>query len=142
MLIVRPIQNKELQKNLCEKAGIGFEAEAMAYLAAESDDLGVTLREFLGVLQFDLDAKGARLYPTAQMPGVQDEEAMIIMGRAAMSFMHRSGANSLRADASVCDEKLLSAFGLLPDGKGGYEVDLELFFKSPCSYNKEHGTIK
>ena len=134
MLIVRPIQNKDMQKELCRKAGITYEETAFAYVAALSDDIGETLSTLLGVLQFDLDTDCAKLLSTAKMPDTDDTEAMIIMCRAAMDFMHRScGMKTLVNASDETDEKLLEDFGFVKKD-GQYQIDLELFYKSPCGY--------
>ncbi len=134
MLIVRPIQNKDMQKELCRKAGISYEESAFAYVAALSDDIGDTLSTLLGVLQFDIGKDGAKLLATAKMPDTDDTEAMIIMCRAAMDFMHRSlGINLLTNASEETDKKLLEEFGFV-NKDGEYQIDLELFYKSPCGY--------
>lgn len=138
MLIVRPIQDKRIQEELCKKAGVRYHSEAMAYFAAESEDLGTTLKTLLGVLQFDIGKESAVLYSAAKMPDTDDDEAMIIMGRAAMSFMHRTCGAKKLISCGETDERLLKMFGFIRKD-GTYSVDLEEFFKSPCKYNEKNG---
>lgn len=134
MLIVRPVRDKRFQEELCALMGVQFDATAFAYLAANTDDVGETYASFIGLIQFDIDADGARITSIGTMPDVDDMEAMIIMGRSLMCFLYRDmSIKTLRADGAV-GEKYLSAFGLRNNG-GVYSIDLEDFYTSPCKYN-------
>ena len=134
MLIVRPVRDKKLQEELCKIANAKYDAAALAYLAANSDDLGDTYTSFIGLVQFDIDTEGAILTTVDMMPGVDDMEAMIIMGRSLMCFLYRDlHIKALRAAEGV-DAKYSSAFGLR-NTDGTYRIDLEDFYKSPCKYN-------
>lgn len=136
MLVIRPIQDKEYQKELCEKANIEYFQGSMAYVAGLSDDLGDSLSTEIGVLQFDIKGDFAELMPTASLPGIDDTEAMIIMERAAITFIYRNlGIKKLVAKTENTSEELIKAFGI-PEKDGHYEIDLELFFKSPCHFGK------
>ncbi len=134
MLYIKPIMDKNLQRCLCEKAGIEYNDDFMAYFAAESDDCGETIKRYLGILQFSIE-KDPKLESVAQMPGVDDEEAMIIMGRAVMSFLFRDcGFDIFRCGCDL-NTDLLKKIGFRADN-GEMTIDLAHFFDAPCRYDK------
>lgn len=134
MLIVRPVRDKRFQEELCALAHVSYDATAFAYFAANSDDLGDTFTSYIGLIQFDIDEKGAKLVSVDMMPDVDDMEAMIIMGRSLMCFLYRDlSLKTLRADSAI-DEKYSKAFGLR-NVDGTYLIDLADFYASPCKYN-------
>ncbi len=134
MLIVRPVKDKVFQEELCGLARTPYDAAAFAYFAANTEDLGETYTSYIGLVQFDIDEKGARLVSVDMMPDVDDMEAMIIMGRSLMCFLYRDlHLKTLRASDKV-DGKYCKAFGL-QEKDGAYSIDLEDFYASPCKYN-------
>lgn len=128
MLTVLPIQDKNIQKELCELCNIGFNAESFAYRA----DDGV----FLGVCQFRFDNDTGIINGFKYAPGTQDDEAMIIMLRATMNFMHRCGLKSSIIYPDATCENLLALSGYSRQENGTYFIDLDKFYISPCHYNK------
>lgn len=132
MLYIRPIMDKTLQKELCERSGAIYNEDFFAYFASESADCGETIDRYLGILQFSIN-KSAKLETITQMPGIDDEEAMIIMARAAMSFIYRDcGIERLYVSERI-DFELAEKLGF---DKSNGVMDLESFFKSPCQYGK------
>ena len=126
MLTVLPIQSKDEQKELCCICGIDFIENAFAYKA---DDNG-----FIGVCQFTFENNCGYIKNLSYAPNVLDNEAMIIMLRAAMSFMYRCGlANSyMEKNATTPDLLKVSGYKLNDDGK--YYLDLDKFYNTPCSH--------
>lgn len=131
MLYIRPIMDKGLQRELCERSGAIYDEDFFAYFASESNDCGETISRYLSILQFSIN-ENARLETLTQMPNVDDEEAMIIMARAAMSFIYRDcGIQKLYASDNI-DASIACKLSFDQDKS----IDLEGFFKSPCHYNK------
>ena len=134
MLIVRPVKDKVFQEKLCKLAQTTYEAAAFAYFAANTEDLGDSYTSYIGLVQFDIDEKGAKLVSVDMMPDVDDMEAMIIMGRSLMCFLYRDlHLTTLRATDGI-DTKYCKAFGLC-EKDGIFNIDLEDFYASPCKYN-------
>ena len=127
MLSVLPIQDKNIQKELCELCDIAYSETSFAYRA----DDGV----FLGVCQFYFTDGCGVINGFKTAPGTSDDEAMIIMLRAAMNFMHRCGIKSsyFELDASV--QHLIDISGYKKSENGLYSIDLDKFYISPCHYN-------
>ena len=69
--------------------------------------------------------------------GKEEDEAMIIMERACMSFMWRSGMKKMIMKETAGPLEVLSRSGI-PQINGIYTVDLDAFFDSPCHYNKNN----
>ena len=131
MLKVFPIQEKSEQEALCARCGIPFEAELLAYQATVDE-------VFVGVCQFKLTPEGGVIYhlaPTADRP--IDNEAMFVMGRAALNFIDLCGIHRAEYRGELRDEGLLRAIGFKKNADGIYEVNLEGFFDEPCAHG--HG---
>ena len=124
MLTVLPIQSKDEQKELCEKCGINFIPNAFAYRA---DD-----ESFIGVCQFTFENDAGYIKHLSYLPGVIDNEAMIIMLRAANSFMFRCGIIDSYIDKSGTTDVLLRISGYKANENGQYYLNLDKFYNTPC----------
>lgn len=132
MLKVFPIQDKNEQAALCERCGVTYNAELLAYQATVDD-------AFVGICQFKLQPEGGILYDLAPLKGDnQDFEAIFVLGRAALNFIDLCGVHQayFDGDVSVPGEVLLRAIGFRPDErqKGRLGMDLTDFFTSPCKH--------
>ena len=108
MLEVNPIESKERQKELCAKCGAPYREECFAYSAIEGDTL-------LGICQFRIKDDRGYMYELKCPEGIDDEEVLFIMGRAALNFIDLCGAH----DAEKCvDDKMARRIGFIEkDGK-------------------------
>ena len=125
MLTVLPIQTKDEQKDLCTKCNVEFIENAFAYKA---DDNG-----FIGICQFTFENDCGYIKNLSYAPNVEDNEAMIIMLRAAMSFMFRCGITSSYMDENATTDVLLRVSGYKLNDEGKYFLDLDKFYNTPCS---------
>ena len=108
MLKVFPIQDKAEQAALCERCGVKFDADLLAYQATVDG-------RFVGVCQFKLHPDGGILYDLAPLKGEDpNQEAIFVMGRAALNFIDLCGTHTLSADTQSGDIVLLKAIGLKP----------------------------
>lgn len=137
MFAVRPLQDKDVQKELCELLGTEFIPDSLAYFAADLDQKTFELLGIIGILQFRMGEKEAEILTLVPSAGKEEDEAMIIMERTAMSFMHRSGIKKMTMSESAGPDSVLSRSGL-PKKDGVYFVDLDVFFDSPCHFNKDN----
>ena len=120
MLTVLPIQSKDEQKELCQKCGAEYDVEAFCYRA---DDEG-----FIGICQFKFEKGIGYILNLAYASGMDDTEAMVIMLRATMSFMHRCGLEKSVLNDNCMPENLLCMSGYIKDENGVYTVDLKKFY--------------
>lgn len=135
MLIVRPVRDKNFQKQLCSLAEIEYNAEAFAFFAANSDDLGETFTSYIGIALFDIDKFGVKLLSVSMMPQVDDMEAMTILARSLMCYLYRNMSVKLLYASDDIDQKYFKAFCLARDNDNRLVVDLEDFYNAPCKYN-------
>ena len=125
MLTVLPIQSKDEQKELCEKCNVEFIENAFAYRA---DDNG-----FIGICQFTFANNVGYIKHLMCPKGVTDNEAMIIMLRAAMNFMYRCGLEDSYIDKNGVNETLLKASGYKLNENGLYYLNLFKFYNTSCN---------
>ncbi len=120
MLTVLPIQSKDEQKELCQICGVEFDEEAFCYRADDGD--------FIGICQFTFENGVGYIKNLAYAPNMDDTEAMIIMLRATMSFMHRCGLEKSELKESCMPQNLRNMSGYLKNEDGVYTVDLQKFY--------------
>ena len=128
MLIIKPIQDKTLQEQLCIRCKVTYDPDLLAYGAWVSD-------EFVGICQFKL-GEAAVITDLAKAIGTDDTEAMFIMGRQTMNFIDLHGVHFAYFEGD-CDEKFIKWLGFKKDESGRWAADLEAFFKSPCASEKK-----
>ena len=133
MLKVFPIPDKKLQEELCARCAIPFEADLLAYQATVDE-------VFVGVCQFKLSPEGGILYhlaPVADAP--VDNEALFVMGRAALNFIDLCGIHTAfyDGDEAIPGAQLLHAVGFRKNAQGRLEMDLTGFFTAPCQHCKD-----
>ena len=137
MLVIKPIQDKNTQKAIVEACGGVYLADALAYGAYDCEDDGETVRTLLGACQFSLLADCGSIGFLRAAPGVNDAEALMIMARAAMSFLFRCGYPRAVLEAGAADDALADALNFTPDADGVRAIDLPRFYESPCHYQAE-----
>lgn len=125
MLTVFPIQSKETQKELCEICNVKYNIASFAYRA---DD-----EVFIGICQFRFEKGVGYIENLCYAPNINDSEAMIIMLRATMSFMHRCGIGSSIIEDGATTDELLKLSGYRKNDEGQYFLDLNKFYGSSCS---------
>ncbi len=131
-----PIQDKDEQRALCERCGVTFDADLLAYQATVED-------EFVGVCQFVLKPEGGIVYDLAPLDkDAPDKEALFVMGRAALNFIDLCGVHQayFDGDVTIPGEKLLEAIGFRRDEaqNGRLGMDLTGFFTTPCKHCAGH----
>ena len=127
MLEVIPIQTKTEQEALAARVGAEFLPDALAY-RADADG------EFVGMCQFRLDPSGGHMLTLDSLPGHEDFQPLLVMGRAALNFMELCGAETAYYEAPLRDRVLVGAIGFREDPAGRLSVDLRGFFDHPCQH--------
>ena len=120
MLTVLPIQSKDEQKELCQICKVDYDADAFAYRADDG--------AFIGICQFYFKNGTGYIKNLAYAPNMDDSEAMIIMLRATMSFMHRCGLEKSQLCENAVPESLLAMSGYIKNENDIYTVDLNKFY--------------
>ena len=136
MFAVKPLQDKNVQKELCALLKTEYKSDSLAYFAADLNEDGTAIIGIIGILQFKMSEDVGEILTLAPAKSKENDEAMIIMERAAMSFMHRSGMKKMIMKKTAGPEAVLKKSGL-PQKDDTYYVDLDVFFDSPCHFNKD-----
>lgn len=85
MLVIKPIEDKNEQKETTALCGIEFKPELFAYKAHDNGVL-------LACAQFDISENGAVIDAMRQVTGTKDDfEGMFILGRAVLNFLDLCG---------------------------------------------------
>ena len=132
MITVTPIQQKSLQAEFCGLCGIPYEEDLLAY-AAYNDK-----KEFVGICQFGLDQTGGHIRHL-EIPGTDDaDDALFVMGRAALNFIDLCGGKIAFFDGEVKGrDALLRRIGFVCDKEGRYTVSLDGFFTHACQHHPQ-----
>lgn len=135
MLLISPISDKNVKKELCALCGVTPRDGAFCYQAYDRETPQSPDGTFLGVSQFDIFDVGV-LYDLANAEGVSDPEALFIMGRQTLNFIDLCGVHKaeLSPDCAL-SEKLAHAIGFRRGDDGVWRMDMEGFFESPCSHD-------
>lgn len=129
MLIVKPIEDKISQKEMCEACGAVYDAEFLACSAHVEEEL-------VGICQFEFSDGKAIIHDIRQKPGIDDFEAMFIMTRGTLNFIDLCGYHYACCNASAGDTTLIKAAGFKEVKEGYFEIDLTNAFTSKCEHCK------
>lgn len=132
MLVIKPIQDKNLQKELVTLCGGTYKENALAYAAHECEDDGETIRFPIGVCQFTLAGKEGVIDTLRPCPNIDDEEAMMIMTRACTAFLFRCGFTTAVVLSGGADASLLTKLGFTTAEDGTARLDVLKYYTSPC----------
>ena len=127
MLIIKPIEDKNEQREIAEKCGISFKPELFAYKAHNDGEL-------LACAQFDINEDGAIIDAMRQVIGTPDDfEAMFILGRAVLNFLDLCGVTTAYFPAPSDDDeiRLLKAIGFR-ETEGILTATLTGMFDAKC----------
>lgn len=132
MLIIKPIQDKIKQKEVCEKCRVVYRPECFAYSAMSDDDL-------VGICQFTMIHGFGEMLSLQCAAGIFDDEALFIMARAMMSFVDKCGVTEVifSRDSSDVGEALIKQLGfkLIDSDSGIYKAVLSEIFACRDSGN-------
>lgn len=123
MLVIKPVQEKSRQKEICEACGVEYFPESFAYSAVVDDVL-------TGICQFSMIKGYGELLTLRCVPGISDDEALFIMARAMMSFVEKCGIKEVVCTSDSADEKLIKQMGfkLTDEASGIYKAVLDEIF--------------
>lgn len=129
MLIIKPIQDKSYQEEVCKMCGFKYDPLKFAYSEKENDVL-------IAGCQFDILGKKSVITDFGMVNNTsEDIEALIILGRAVMNFMELSGAKICSyASESENTDRYAKMLGF-SHNDGEWSIDLEGLFDGKCSHN-------
>lgn len=131
MLIIKPIQDKKYQEEVCVSCGFTYAPLSFAYSEKEDEKL-------IAGCQFDLLGKEAVISDFGMVCGLEDDvEALIILGRAVLNFMELAGSETctfeIKTDKSPKYAKMIG-FG---EDNGKWSIVLKGLFDSKCKHGCE-----
>ena len=125
LLSVLPIQDKEEQRILCEKCGVEYNADLLAYKLVEGETA-------VGLCQFKMTRDGGSIVTLNCFGGEEFFRYIHMLGRGALNFMDLIGARYGFLDDPTVDDVIAKAIGFEKDENGRYKIDLKALFTSPC----------
>lgn len=129
MLVVKPVEDKSYQEELCREAGVRYNPDAMAYV--------VYVDTFtVGMCQFGLSGDTGTIY--SFMPigkGKDDTEAMFIMGRTVLSFIESCGMEYADITEAETTERLKYVIGFKEGPDGRFVMRIKGIFEHHCNGN-------
>ena len=125
LLSVLPIQDKEEQRTLCEKCGVEYDADLLAYKLIEGETA-------VGLCQFKMTREGGSIVTLNCFGGEEFFRYIHMLGRGALNFMDLIGARYGYLDDPTVDDVIAKAIGFEKDENGRYKIDLKALFTSPC----------
>ena len=87
--------------------------------------------EIMGFSQFEITGEYGYIYDLKPKIGLDDYEAMFILGRATMNFIDTCGVHICRASLSAGDALLMRGVGF-KEKDGEYYADMTNFFNGKC----------
>lgn len=133
MLVIKPIQDKETQRQWILSCGGEYDPAAFAYMANECADDGETVLHPIGGCQFAIHGENGVISLLRCLPDIQDDEALMIMMRAATSFLFRCGIRNVIILPESAEQTLIRRLGFTQNKNGAWSLDLLRYYTSPCS---------
>ena len=127
MLIIKPIQDKSIQEDVCKACGFEFDPTLFAYSEKEDEKL-------IAGCQFDILGSEAVITDFGMSKDAKEDiEALIILGRAVLNFLDLSGAKACRFETSAeTNEKYAKMIGFRKENNT-MVIALEGLFDSKCA---------
>ena len=137
MLVIKPIQEKQLQRILVSACGGTYDPDSFAYAAYECDSNNETVLYIIGVCQFSISRESGVINCLHTIPGIEDDEALKIMARAAMNFLFRCAVPTVCMQEGAAQPALSASLGFRSGTDDSLRIDLEKFYEAPCRYTTE-----
>ncbi len=135
MLLVKPLPDASAAKELCELCGAPYSEDCYTYFAADVNEDATALNHIIGVCSCRIRGNSNMLTQLLSAPGVDDEEALMIMARTVLNFMYRCDVAKVTADEAYVAPTLAEKLGFSRDSDGALSLDLVEFYKSPCKFS-------
>ena len=88
--------------------------------------------ELMGIAQFEIEGKAGHIFDLRPRIGIEDYEAMVILGRQTMNFIDLCGAHQCTIDACAGEARLIHAIGFRPNSEGVLFCDMTGMFDGNC----------
>lgn len=138
MLAIKPIQEKSFQEEFVIRCGGKYDLSSFAYIANECTDDGEKILYPIGGCQFAIRGEKGEISLLRCLPEVDDEEALIIMMRAATNFLFRCGIRYVVILPDAAEDALIRKLGFRADESGALTLDILQYYATPCSQREKN----
>ena len=129
MFKITPVQDPSVAREYAALCNIEIREGAFIYAMTD-----VETGNLMGMSQFEIMGEYGYIYNLSEAPGLNDFEAMFILGRQTMNFIDLCGAHLCRADKHASRAELLKAIGFKESADTYLACDMSgMFDGSHCS---------
>lgn len=133
MFKITPINDFKTQQEVAKKCGSVAREGHFSYAMVDLDT-----GNLMGFSQFEISKDYGLITDIKEVPGLNDIEAMFILGRQTMNFIDLCGMHTVIAAKDASNEQLLHAMGLRLNEDGLYKADMTGMFDGKCDgHSKE-----
>ena len=126
MLIIKPVEEKEQQKQFADACGIPYRTGDFAY-AAYVDGI------FTALSQFRVCDTHGILDDLVLVPASNDVEALFILGRQTLNWIDLLGIHACKCSPNAAPERVLRVMGFVPAGEENTLIaDMTHMFDGHC----------
>ena len=104
MFKITPVQDIALAKVYLEACGASMKDDAFVYAMIDVDT-----QDIMGISQFEILGEYGYIFDLKPKIGLDDFEAMFVMGRGTLNFIDICGVHNAFFDADFADEGMIRA---------------------------------
>jgi hypothetical protein len=128
MFVITPINDKNIQEKYAAACDVTYRPEYFAYAMYDKET-----GDIMGMSQFEIMENGGYISDLRPRIGLDDTEAMFILGRATMNFIDLCGKHTCRIRHDGTDARLASAIGFKLQDNGELWADMTDMFSGHCN---------
>ena len=129
MFKITPLNDPNLSSDYLALCGAKPIENAFIYAMFDLDD-----GTLMGISQFEIHSEYGYIYDIKPRSGLDDFEAMFILGRQTMNFIETCGPKICRAETNSAEASLLKAIGFKKENDDFLSCDMTgMFDGSHCS---------
>ncbi len=136
MFKVTPVTSPYLQQDTARRLGAPYLPDTYAFQATEMTEDAEPVCP-LALCQFSFSGKEASLKSLDWAPDHEQDEAVVILVRTVMNWLWRADISLFVCADSRLSEVFCRRLGFRYDS-GRWQIDLDLFYRSPCSYTEQN----
>ena len=126
MFRIQPINDRNEQIEVARECGSTYREGFFAYSMREENG------DLMGFSQFDINGESAFISEIKPKVGLDDYEAMFILGRSTMNFIDMCGSHIAYASPDCADADFMKAIGFT-EKDGQFYTDMTDYF-SGCKH--------
>ena len=127
MFKIQPIQSSSEQIECAKACNAEYKSGYFAYAMRDA-----STEELMGFSQFEIKEGYGYITDIKSVPGLDDFEAMFILGRATMNFIDMCGVHIAKAPVGLPEQDLLVAIGFKKTNDQLLSCDMTHMFNGEC----------